>query len=455
MTPTPQLCTFREILTIPGVRRLWMGQLISIAGDFLAIFAVLSIASFRLHGTPAQITGVSIAYMLPLAVFGPLAGVLVDRWADRWAPTRTMVSSDLIRAGLALLLVFVTGFSEIYLILFAISAVSTFFLPAQTVTIRTLVPREGLLAMNATMQQAMLITRIISPALAGALVAKVGPGSCFYLDTVSFLLSALLIGTFNFNLPKRAPQKSQARTVLADLASGIRFILTHPAISFVMIAMASATFAISCFSPLIAIFVRDILQAGTRTFGLISSMTGLGMILGTYCARLLAGRTNSKTRLATLAARLFSNARPGAAQSTPQSIQAGLVSPIRLIVFSLAVIASGILLMGAATFAFVIALGACVMGAGVGLLMAPAQTLIQSETPIPLVGRVSSGVICLISIAQILGLLLSGLLAASVGLRPLFFASAMVLAGLSVAGVWKLNREKVAATPLTELNTVN
>jgi DHA3 family macrolide efflux protein-like MFS transporter len=157
-TAQPASKRFTEILLIPGVARLWAGQLISIAGDFLAIFAVLTIASFRLHGTPSQITGITISYMLPLALFGPLAGVLVDRWN----PKRTMVASDLIRAGLALLLVLAGQLNEIYAILFAISAVSTFFIPAQTVTIRTLVPREGLLAMNATLQQAMLLTRIAS-----------------------------------------------------------------------------------------------------------------------------------------------------------------------------------------------------------------------------------------------------------------------------------------------------
>jgi DHA3 family macrolide efflux protein-like MFS transporter len=403
---TPQLHTFREVLAIPGVRRLWLGQLVSIAGDFLAIFAVLSIASFRLHGTPAQITGVTISYMLPLALLSPVAGV----FADRWSPSRTMIASDLARAALVLLLLFSRNLIEIYAILFILSTVSTFFIPAQTVVLRSLVPRTGLLSVNAMMQQAMLAIRIISPALAGALVARFGPGACFALDTLSFLFSALMLS--RILLPPRAP--APARTgisVLADLSAGVRFILTHPTISFVMLAMASATFAISCFSPLIAIFVRDILHADVRIFGAISAMIGLGMIAGTQAVRKIA-------------------ARP------PRS-------PRHSVIFSLAVISSGITLIAAACTPLATALGALVMGAGVGLLMVPAQTLIQSETPLPMVGRVSSRVLSLVSLAQILGLILSGVLAAAIGLRPLFYSSAALLASLALAAYLKLSLEKI------------
>jgi MFS family permease len=225
-------------------------------------------------------------------------------------------------------------------------------------------------------------------------------------------------------VPARPPAASRTgASVLADLSAGIRFILTHPTIAFVMIAMTSATFAISCFSPLISIFVRDILRADVRLFGAISAMTGLGMIAGTQAVRWIA-------------------------QRSPRS-------PRHSVIFSLAVISSGILLIGASGTPLVTAIGAFAMGVGVGLLMVPAQTLIQSETPLPLVGRVSSGVMSLVSCAQILGLLLSGVFAGAIGLRPLFFSSAALIVTLALAGCLKLGLEKSSPTPLTKLNTVN
>jgi len=284
MTTKP---TTREILALPGVRRLWTAQLVSIAGDFLALIAVLSIATFRLHATPAQTTGVTIAYMLPLALFGPLAGVLVDRRN----PRRVMIASDLVRALLAFVLILATSLSEIYAILFAISTVSIFFLPAQSVLVRTLVPRDALLSANAVMQQAMLVIRMLSPALAGALVAHFGPASCFYLDALSFCISALMLWSITLApRPQLCVRPTTPSAILTGLSAGIRFILTHPSIGFVMLAMAAATFAISCFSPMMAIFVRDILHADVRTFGVISTTTGLGMIAGTQLVRRCAKR---------------------------------------------------------------------------------------------------------------------------------------------------------------------
>src|SRR5437762_5726870 len=96
--PVPM--TFREVLGLLVMRRVWYAQLVSLFGDFLALFAVLSVVTYRMHGTPTQVTGVSIAYMLPLAVLGPLSGVFVDRWPVK----PTLVASDLIRAALVLLL---------------------------------------------------------------------------------------------------------------------------------------------------------------------------------------------------------------------------------------------------------------------------------------------------------------------------------------------------------------
>src|ERR1700682_4274606 len=85
--------SFGAVLKIAGLRRLVIGQLVSIFGDFLAIFAIFSIISFRLHGTPTQVSLVLISYFLPFAFISPIAGVFVDRWNVK----RTMIASDLIR----------------------------------------------------------------------------------------------------------------------------------------------------------------------------------------------------------------------------------------------------------------------------------------------------------------------------------------------------------------------
>src|SRR5215813_1979394 len=185
MTAETKQLSFSEVLALRPVRLLWIAQVVSIFGDFLAIFAVLSDVSFRLKATPAQVTLISVAFLIPYALLGPVAGVFVDRLDARL----TMIASDLIRAVLALGLVFASGLDQIYAILFALSVVSTFFVPAQTIMIRLITPREGLLAANALMQQAFQVVRIISPAIAGAMVRWIGAIPGYYFDGASFIFS--------------------------------------------------------------------------------------------------------------------------------------------------------------------------------------------------------------------------------------------------------------------------
>ena len=104
--------TQKTILQYQPFRTLWLAQFVSIFGDFLALFGVISLITFRLNGNAVQVTAVTIAYVLPLAVISPFAGVFVDHWNVK----RVMISSDLIRAALILLLVFVTDVTQICLI---------------------------------------------------------------------------------------------------------------------------------------------------------------------------------------------------------------------------------------------------------------------------------------------------------------------------------------------------
>jgi MFS transporter, DHA3 family, macrolide efflux protein len=69
----------KAVFALADFRKLWLGQFVSVFGDFLAIFGVISLITFRWHGTASQVTYVLVAYMLPLGIVSPVAGVFVDR----------------------------------------------------------------------------------------------------------------------------------------------------------------------------------------------------------------------------------------------------------------------------------------------------------------------------------------------------------------------------------------
>ncbi|HSK43077.1 MAG TPA: MFS transporter [Candidatus Binatia bacterium] len=392
----PATFTVKTILQYKPFRTLWLAQFVSIFGDFLALFAVISLITFRWHGTPVQVTTVTIAFVLPMAIISPIAGVFVDHWNVK----RLMIASDLIRAVLILMLVFVHNVPQIAAIFVVLSSVSSFFAPAQSVTLRTIVPPEGLLAANAMMMQAFYVVRLLSPVAAGALVAWLTEKSCFYLDVASFIFSAAMISGLAIVRPARSEAEKTVKSLTQDFLAGNKFIFTHAGLAFVFIAMAVAMFVLSSFSPLISIYIRDTLHAGTLMFGTISTMVGVGMIVGTpLVTRLARGRSKTNIVLSGLFSLGLGAGLLGAFRNTPMA-----------------------------------ALSTFAMGFGIAFVWIPAQTMSQQETPPPMVGRVSSTFMSLISVSQVFGLLLSGYLAQKLGIRAVFLACAGVLGVISLVG---------------------
>ncbi len=377
-------------------RKLWLAQFVSVFGDFLALFGVISLITFRWHGTPVQITWVMLSFMLPMAVVSPPAGVFVDRWNVK----KLMIASDLIRALLISGLIFATNVYQICAIFAVLSAVSSFFAPAQSVALRTLVPAENLLAANAMMSQAFYAVRILSPAAAGALVAWLTERACFYVDTASFLFSAAMLSTLLIARPPSENRGKSLRALTEDLVAGNKFIFTHPGLAFVLTAMAMAMLVMSAFAPLISIYVRDSLSAGSFLYGMISSMVGVGLIVGTQLL----------TR---------------AAANIPRTA---------VVLYGLLGLGVGAALLGLFANIIMAAAGTFAMGFAIAFIIVPAQTMSQQETPRDMMGRVSGSFMSLVALSQAVGMLFSGYLAHLLGLRPLFVACAVVLALMAGTG---------------------
>jgi DHA3 family macrolide efflux protein-like MFS transporter len=407
--PAPALLSFSDVLRIPVMRRVWYAQVVSLFGDFLALFAVIAVVSFRMHGTAAQLTGLQIAYMLPIVFVGPVAGVFVDRWPIK----PTLIASDLIRACLALLLIPATSIWQVYGVMAALSCVSAFFGPAQTVTIRSHVPTHGLLSANALMQIAFMGSRIVGPATAGTIVAQFTPKVCYAIDVASFLVSASLIASVGIVRPAslQPPAVSSSNRIHAiwlDMKVGWSFIVHHAAILFFVIAMAAGLFTIGCFGPLISIFVRDTLHANASLFGYVSGMVGVGLLVGTQVVRQLAKKA----------------------------------SDTGLVLWGLVGIGAGVLLLGAVPHIVATLAATFTIGFSFGAIMVPAQTLIQRETPADMLGRVGSTNTSVVFLGQVAGLAVSGVLAEILGVRLVFFLCAAMSVALALAGRLFLQSQK-------------
>src|SRR5919197_1057776 len=347
--------SFSDVLRLRPVRRLWIAQIVSVFGDFLAVFAIIAVVTFKLHGTATQVAMVLVSFMAPLAIVSPLAGVFVDRWHLK----RTMIASDLIRGVLVLALVFVHDLYLIYVILFTMSVVSAFFVPAQSVAVRTLVPMAGLMAVNGLMSQAL---------------------------------------------------RTESSAVLDSMRQGFGFIFKHSTISFVILAMTAGMFAMRCFGALLSIYVRDMLHSTSAVFGVLNTLIGIGMIIGTQLL----------TRFA---------------RHIPQQ---------NLVVYGLG--GMGIAVWITAAFG---AMGSTATGMlGLGLcasaIFITATTLIQHETPHELLGRVMSCLMSLVAGSQVISMFVAGPIAEKIGIQDLYYGSAAMLVGIGVVGYFKLPKAEKA-----------
>jgi len=392
--------SFSDVLRIPAVKRLFIAQIVSVFGDFLALFAVIAHVTFNLHGTPTQVSMIMVSFLLPLAFISPLAGVFVDKWNVK----ATMVGSDVIRGLLILSLVFVNSLNAIYAIFFVLAMVSAFFMPAQSVTVRTIAPAAGLLAVNGLMSQALQGSQIIAPSLSGGLVQLVGVKACYLSDAASFFFSAAMLMSIPIDRAK-APHV-EAASVFRSMRDGFRFMFTHATISFVVISMAAGMFAVRGFGALLSVYVRDVLQSQPAAYGLLSTLIGIGMIVG----------TQSITRFG---------------KHIPKQ---------NLVIYGLSLMGVAVLVTAAIPHMSATAVGMLLMGFGAAFIMVTSQTLLQQETPQEMLGRVSSSLMSLMAFSQVISMFLAGPLADRIGIRNLYFGSAAMLLAIGLAGRAKLGR---------------
>ncbi len=397
----PASLTMSQVLRNPQFLRLWLAQMVSIFGDFVALFAVQIAITFRMHGSAKDVTGVMVAFILPMAIVGPIAGVFVDRWN----PRVTMIASDLIRGGLIVLLPFTTNLWQIYAVFFALSTVSSFFMPAQAVTMPLLVKMEGLMAASSLMQQTMQFVRILSPSAAAALVTGFGEASCYYLDSLTFVFSAIMLTTLSYHRAVQ-PAARGFRAVLTDMGQGMKFILTHPKFSFVIVSMTAGTFAIASFGVLISVYVRDVLKGSAYFFGAVGSTMAIGTILGAAAViKLSRGK-----------------------------------APADFVNLGMFLVGCFIAVMVLFHNQPMTLACAFLIGVSIAFIMVAATTLLQGESPPEMRGRITSSSMAMIAAGQGVAMLFAGDWATRFGIDKLFLGSAGMLFLVAIGGMWWLRR---------------
>ncbi len=275
----------------PRYRRLWLGLVVSMAGDWFRTIALYHLVLHLTGASGLALGGVVLAQTLSLFLMSPVAGVVADRFSRK----AIMITADLVRAGLALGFLLVTSAHRLwlaYVLTAALLGVAAFFHPAHAATIPSITTRRELLAANALASASWAATLAIGAALGGVVAALLGTGAAFAINAVGYLVSAWCIRTIPFPAsPTAMSSISRPRNGWQDFWHGVRYMCARPYVLRLLSVKAWSAGVGGGLLILFALFAEGIFQAGAMGMGILYMTRGLGATLGPLLVRRLIGDT--------------------------------------------------------------------------------------------------------------------------------------------------------------------
>ncbi|MCX5008906.1 MFS transporter [Streptomyces sp. NBC_00638] len=383
----------------PQFARLFIGQALSVLGDrvsFIAVpFAVLSIG-----GSASDVGLVAASGLIPMLLFALVGGV----WADRFKRHRVMLVSDVVRfavQGLIAVLL-ITGAAEIphlVLLMLVFGTADAFFMPASTGLLPLVVGPDRLREANALRGFTQSSTLVLGPALAGGVVALLGPGGALALDALTFAASAAFLARLKprSTAPETA-EPTAGGTFLKEVRAGWRQVRSRTWVWSCMAAMAVYHVVV-----LPSVFVLGPVMAqqewgGAASWSTVTAGFGIGSIVGDVCAYRL---------------------------KVPR--------PMALAAAGLAVGSCQAIIIGSGTSVAMITVLEGITGVGVSLFFVLWETALQTHVPEAALSRVSSYDYLLSAGLMPLGLALAGPVSGSLGVRPTLYAMTVVAVPAALA----------------------
>lgn len=390
-----------EILKHRTYRHLFLAQLIALIGTGLATVA-LGLLAYELAGADAgSVLGTALAIkMIAFVAIAPVAAAFAER-----VPRRAMlISLDLVRAGVAVLLPFVTQVWQVYVLIFVLQAASAGFTPAFQATIPDVLPDEKQYTRALSLSRlAYDLESALSPMLAAALLTVISFHSLFAGTVFGFLASAALVLTVT--LP--SPKPSAARGIYERTTRGLRIYLATPRLR----GLLALNLAIAAASAMVIVNTVVLVQAA---FGLGQSETALA--LTAYGA----GSMTAALGLPRLLDRF----------SDRQAMLAGTI-----------ILVSGLLLGAAVASYGVLLVLWFVLGLGYSLAMTPAGRLLRRSSQPEDRPALFAAQFALSHACWLITYPLSGWLGAEAGLAPTFIVLGVIgaVAVIIASRLWPAN----------------
>src|SRR3984893_2358668 len=266
-------------------------------GDWFDTIALYTII-LNLTGSGRDVGLLLVARFLPSFLFGTLSGVVADRFSRR----TIMIISDVLRALVVLGFLFVRRADQLWLIYMLTVlqlGLSTFFEPAKTAVIPSIVSDRELVAANAISSVTWSIMLTLGAFIGGVVTGWFGSNAAFILDALTYLLSAALIASVRF--PKRAPRAKSKLTIsrvlgITETIDGVRYVTHRPRVLALLLVKPAWGLGGGILT-LLAVFGEKVFPVGRSAatgIGVLFAARGIGTAIGPIVARRIAGEGRAR-----------------------------------------------------------------------------------------------------------------------------------------------------------------
>jgi MFS family permease len=264
----------------PNFALLWYSQMVSLLGDWFNTIALSILVSQFTGGSGLAISLFLMARFFPPLVFGPLAGVLVDRHNRQ----RILVLCDLLRAGVVLSFLLVNSPNQlwiIYVLTFVQFTLSALFEPAQSAIIPALVKREDLVLTNTVTNVTWSAMLAFGAIVGGSVTAILGIQFALVVDALSFVIAAYLLSRIKIDAPIAIETSVEGEKSTGGLLEGLRYIRKHPTVAAILTIKGGGS--IGNIDTLMTIYATQLFilgSSGQLSLGILYCAYGIGAVMG-------------------------------------------------------------------------------------------------------------------------------------------------------------------------------
>jgi MFS family permease len=243
---------------------------------------------YSMTKSPLLLGTVGFASQFPVFLFAPIGGIVADRVNRQRLVIATQISAMILAGILAWLTL--SGHVlvwHIFLLAALLGVVNAFDIPGRQSFLVDMVGKEDLMNAIALNSSIFNGARVIGPAVAGILVAKIGEGWCFAVNSASYI--AVIVGLLLMNV--HCAPRASTHSPIEDIVEGFRWVNQTKIIRALLLMIGLVSLVGMPYTVLMPVFADKILHGGARGLGILMGATGVGALLG---ALTLAAKTGVK-----------------------------------------------------------------------------------------------------------------------------------------------------------------